>query len=76
MDKKNLNQVSRDLFAAWDEGVERAIDDAARAEELAEQQLNDVAGMRVESGLRGGRWSTGPVCSVMSMCNLTCGGCE
>ena len=54
MDKQNLNQVSRALLAAWDKSVERALDDAARTEALTEPQLNNVAGMRVESGLRGG----------------------
>ncbi len=56
MDKKEITQISRNLFAAWDNGVERALDDAARAETLTEQQLNSVAGMRIESGLRGGAW--------------------
>ena len=54
MDKQNLNQVSRALLAAWDKSVERALDDTARTEALTEPQLNNVAGMRVESGLRGG----------------------
>ena len=56
MDKQYLNQVARDLFAAWDKSVERALDDAARTEELDGQELNNVAGMHVESGLRGGKW--------------------
>ena len=56
MDKQYLNQVARDLFAAWDKSVERALDDAARTEELDGQELNNVAGMRVESGLCGGKW--------------------
>ena len=53
---KEIKETANDLLAAWDNGVERALDNAARAEELAEQQLNNVAGLRVESGLRGGLW--------------------
>ena len=72
MDKQYLNQVARDLFAAWDKGVERAIDDAARAEELAEQQLNNVAGMHVESGLRGGIWGVTEGNSCSCACSDLC----
>ena len=72
MDKKEVKQISRDLLAAWDNGVEHALDVAARAEELAEQHLNEVAGMHVESGLRGGGWQySAASCS----CNATCPMC-
>ena len=67
MDKHNLNQVARDLFAAWDNGVEHALDNVARTEELGEQHLNEVAGMHVESGLRGGPWGA---------TEGTCGSCK
>ncbi len=70
MDKKNVKPTANDLLAAWDNGVERALDNAARAEELTEQQLNVTAGMHVESGLRGGLWNfTEGSCT----CNFTCG---
>ena len=59
MDKKDVKQVARDVRAAWDNGVERALTDMARDEETIEQLLNEVTGMRVESGLRGGGlWGT------------------
>ena len=57
MDKKEVKQISRDLLAAWDQSVENALDEAARAEELVEQDLNEVAGMHIETGLRVGGWS-------------------
>ena len=56
MKTQNPKQITRALMQAWDEGMERALDDAARAEELDGQELNNVAGMRVESGLCGGKW--------------------
>ncbi len=58
MNKSNIEQAACDLLAAWNAGVERASDNAARADELVEQHLNEVAGMRVESGLRGGGWTS------------------
>ena len=63
MNKKEVKETANDLLAAWDNGAERALDNAARAwdgtarvEELVEQELNNVAGMHIESGLCGGIW--------------------
>ena len=58
MDKHEVKQTARELLAAWNAGAERATDDAARADELVEQHLNEAAGMRIESGLRGGGWGS------------------
>ncbi len=71
MDKKNVGQISRALLAAWNAGVERATDNAARADELVEQQLNDVSGMHIESGLRGGGWHYSGQATCTS-CAATC----
>ncbi len=67
MKTQNPKQITRALMQAWDEGMERALDDAARTEDLPEQQLNEVAGMHVESGLRGGPWGA---------TEGTCGSCK
>ena len=56
MDNKEVKRISRDLFADWEKGIERATDDAARTDDLSQEQLNHVAGMQIESGLRGGIW--------------------
>ena len=47
---------ARDLMNAWDEGVERALDNTGRRDELGEEQLNAIAGMSVQSGVKGGTW--------------------
>ena len=60
MEKQEVKPTMNDLLAAWDAGVERALEDAEPADELVEQQVNEVAGMHIESGLRGGfLWEPG-----------------
>ena len=55
---------ARDLMNAWDEGVERALDNTSRADELGEEQLHAVEGMSVQSGVKGGGvWSGQPTCA-------------
>ena len=54
MENQEVKPTMNDLLAAWDAGVERALEDAEPADELVEQQVNEVAGLHIESGLRGG----------------------
>ena len=44
----------QELMDDWQEGIERATSETKQTTELVQEQLNDVAGMRVESGLKGG----------------------
>ena len=60
----------QDLMNAWDEAVERATSDTARESELSEERLNTVAGMMVQSGIKGGGWSAGNT-EMASPCGLT-----
>ena len=62
---------TRDLINAWDEGVERALGNTSRADELGEEQLNAIAGMSVQSGVKGGDfWSDARTCAA------TCNTCQ
>ena len=54
MSEREMNTQS--LLRAWEKGVEDALDDLARADELSDKQLDNVAGMHVVSGLKGGIW--------------------
>ncbi len=65
MPKRELNQ--QELLNAWNESVERVLNDRVRPDELGQEQLNAVAGMRVESGVRGGGWNV----SLHDTCNCT-----
>ena len=47
---------ARDLLNAWDEGVERALGNTSRADELGDEQLNSAAGVSLGSGVKGGGW--------------------
>ena len=47
---------TQELSKAWEQGIENALTNAPRAEDLDKQQLNIVAGLHIESGLRGGLW--------------------
>ena len=49
---------ARDLMNAWDEGGEHALDNTEPGGELAEKHLNEVAGMSVQSGVKGGAFPT------------------
>ena len=65
MPKRELNQ--QELLNAWNESVERVLNDTVRSDELGQEQLNDVAGMHVESGLKGGGWNV----SLHDSCNCS-----
>ncbi len=65
MPKRELNR--QELLNAWNESVERVLNDTVHADELGQEQLNAVAGMRVESGVRGGGWNV----SLHDSCNCT-----
>lgn len=58
-----------DFMKAWDEAIERVTSNTARESELSEERLNTVAGMSVQSGVKGGRWSNN------SSGQFTCGTC-
>ena len=58
----------QDLMKAWDEAVERATSDTARESELGEGHLNAVAGMSVQSGVKGGGGSNN-TCANLFTCN-------
>ena len=54
MSEREMNTQA--LLRAWEKGVEDALDDLDHADDLNDEQLNNVAGMHVESGLKGGVW--------------------
>ncbi len=64
---------ARDLENAWDAGVEQALDDATRTEELEHEKLNQVAGLNVQAGIKGGMNWDPSLDSCMS-CHQTCVG--
>ncbi len=73
MHQQNVTQASRALLQAWDNGVERALNNTARDDELAHAELNNVAGLRVESGIKGGLWGvSGKHTCISCQCSDTC----
>lgn len=72
MQESNITPSARELLQAWDKGVERAQSNTPRSQELSQEQLDSVAGLQIESGLKGGIWGSGRhTCT----CGLTCMGC-
>lgn len=61
---------SRDLQSAWDDGVERALSRIERSDELGKEQLNAIVGLAVQSGIKGGGWSSGATCDGGNGCGV------
>ncbi|HZQ07061.1 MAG TPA: hypothetical protein VFD70_10815 [Anaerolineae bacterium] len=65
--KENKNR-RRELGDQWGRAVERALENQLRAEEVDDPHLSNVAGLQVQSGLRGGEWEQSDACSRTPCC--------
>jgi len=72
----NMSNIRRGLQEMWERGVERASEESPHAQELDESKLNEVAGLRIRSGLQGGNLTpsleSGPACPQTIYCTHGC----
>ncbi len=71
----NTPSTHQQIEHLWERAVERASEEMLPRQELAEQNLNEIAGMRVKSGAKaGGLWGATNGCSASATCPCGTGG--